>query len=34
MVHIRLTRADWLASDGSRDIVVSGFEPCRPFFGV
>lgn len=34
MVHLRLNREDWLSS-GARDAVrISGFEACRPYFGV
>jgi RimJ/RimL family protein N-acetyltransferase len=34
MVHLRLSRADWEASGEAESIVVSGFENCRPFFGL
>ena len=32
MVHMLLSREDWLASRQSSGITVSGFEPCRPLF--
>jgi RimJ/RimL family protein N-acetyltransferase len=34
LLHLRLKRADWLASGAGADIQVSGFEPCRPLFGL
>lgn len=34
MVHMLLTREDWLVSRHSEGITVGGFEPCRPFFGT
>lgn len=34
MVHLRLARADWLASDLARGVSISGFPACRPFFGL
>lgn len=34
MVHLRLRRADWLAADHADGITVTGFEPCRPLFGL
>ncbi len=34
MVHLRLTRADWLARPDRPAVTVSGFEPCRPLFGL
>lgn len=34
MVHLRLARADWLAGGGATDVVVTGFEPCLPWFGL
>jgi RimJ/RimL family protein N-acetyltransferase len=34
LLHLRLRRADWLASGFGDDIQVSGFEPCRPLFGL
>ena len=34
MVHLRLTREDWLASGAGDSVQISGFEACRPYFGV
>ena len=34
MVHMRLRRADWLAGPGAAGITITGFGPCRPFFGL
>jgi RimJ/RimL family protein N-acetyltransferase len=34
MVHLRLTRSDWLANDLGRDIQVTGVDPCRFLFGM
>jgi RimJ/RimL family protein N-acetyltransferase len=34
MVHLRLTRTDWLASNRSDKVTITGFEPCRPLFGL
>jgi RimJ/RimL family protein N-acetyltransferase len=34
MVHLRLTREDWLASQAGEHAVIESFEPCRPFFGL
>lgn len=34
MVHLRLTREDWLSSGGGDAVRISGFEACRPYFGV
>ena len=34
MVHLRMTAADWEASGAGDDVVIEGFEPCRPFFGL
>jgi hypothetical protein len=34
MVHMRLQRADWLAGGGAGRIQISGFEACRPLFGL
>jgi RimJ/RimL family protein N-acetyltransferase len=33
MVHLRLTRSDWLAR-ASPGVRISGFEPCRVLFGL
>src|SRR6185369_17195842 len=34
MVHLRMTAADWEATGAGDDVVIQGFEPCRPFFGL
>jgi RimJ/RimL family protein N-acetyltransferase len=34
MVHMRLPRSDWLARGGASHIQISGFEACRPLFGL
>jgi len=34
MRHMRLVRADWLASGAGGHIQISGFEACRPLFGL
>ncbi|MGD0684858.1 MAG: GNAT family protein [Streptosporangiaceae bacterium] len=34
MTHMRLLRASWLASGVSNNVVISGFEACRPLFGL
>jgi RimJ/RimL family protein N-acetyltransferase len=34
MVHLGLSRADWEASGQAASIEVSGFEGCRPLFGL
>ena len=34
LVHLRMTRAEWLASPLGQDVRVSEFDPCRPFFGL
>jgi RimJ/RimL family protein N-acetyltransferase len=34
MVHLRLTREQWLASPWADQVEIRGFEPCRPFFGL
>ena len=34
MVHLRLTREDWLSSGAGDDVQITGFEACRPYFGV
>jgi RimJ/RimL family protein N-acetyltransferase len=34
MVHMRLTRADWLASGAGDDIRIFGFDACRFLFGM
>jgi RimJ/RimL family protein N-acetyltransferase len=34
MVHMRLRRADWLAAGSAAGITISGFDACRPLFGL
>jgi RimJ/RimL family protein N-acetyltransferase len=34
MVHLRLLRADWIARGHGAAVEISGFEPCRPLFGL
>jgi RimJ/RimL family protein N-acetyltransferase len=34
MVHMRLQRADWLASGPGNHVQISGFQACRPMFGL
>lgn len=34
MVHMRLRRDEWLAGPGADGITISGFDQCRPFFGL
>jgi hypothetical protein len=34
MLHMRLPRADWLASGAGDQVTISGFEACRPLFGL
>jgi RimJ/RimL family protein N-acetyltransferase len=34
MVHLRLTRADWLAADHAAQVRIAGFDACRAFFGL
>jgi len=34
MIHLRLTREDWLARSDRPAVEISGFEPCRPLFGL
>jgi RimJ/RimL family protein N-acetyltransferase len=34
LTHVRLTSADWQASGQGRDVTVTGFEPCRAWFGL
>jgi RimJ/RimL family protein N-acetyltransferase len=34
MLHMRLPRADWLASGAGDHVTISGFEACRPLFGL
>lgn len=34
MVHMRLVRSDWLANGRGHHVRISGFEACRPLFGL
>lgn len=34
MVHLRLTRSDWLAGGVGAGTTCTGFEPCRALFGL
>src|SRR6266568_9494811 len=34
MVHMRLQRADWLASGAGDLVEITGFDACRPLFGL
>lgn len=34
LLHMRLPRADWLASGLADGVRITGFEPCRPLFGL
>jgi len=34
MTHLRLTRGDWLKDPGRQDVDISGFDACRPLFGL
>ena len=34
LVHLRLTREQWLAAGAQAGVSIEGFEPCRPFFGL
>jgi RimJ/RimL family protein N-acetyltransferase len=34
MVHLRLTRQDWLQRAAGSAVSIDGFEPCRPLFGL
>ena len=34
MVHLRLSRTEWDATDRSASVQISGFEQSRPFFGL
>jgi RimJ/RimL family protein N-acetyltransferase len=34
MVHMRMLRQEWLDSGQDRDIEITGFDPCRPLFGL
>jgi RimJ/RimL family protein N-acetyltransferase len=32
--HLRLLRADWLASGAGEQVEITGFDACRPLFGL
>lgn len=32
--HLRLLRADWLASGAAGQVQIAGFDACRPLFGL
>jgi RimJ/RimL family protein N-acetyltransferase len=34
MVHLRLSREAWLARPDRPPVEITGFEPCRPLFGL
>ena len=34
MVYLRLSRADWAAAGGGKDVQIDGFEPGRVLFGL
>ncbi|MEO7981111.1 MAG: GNAT family protein [Sporichthyaceae bacterium] len=34
LVHLRMTRADWLASGGAPDVVVDGLDAALPLFDL
>jgi len=34
MKHMRLLRADWLASGAGPLVEITGFDACRPLFGL
>jgi RimJ/RimL family protein N-acetyltransferase len=34
LTHLRLPAADWRAAGHGREVTVTGFEPCRPWFGL
>jgi RimJ/RimL family protein N-acetyltransferase len=34
LVHLRLTRDEWLAGGVQPDVEIDGFEATRPFFGI
>jgi RimJ/RimL family protein N-acetyltransferase len=34
MVQLRLRRADWLAGVNADGVLISGFDECRPYFGL
>lgn len=34
MVHLRMKREEWLASGQGAGFEITGFDPCRPLFGL
>lgn len=34
LTHLRLTREDWQARTDRPPVEITGFEPCRPLFGL
>ncbi|MDP8909812.1 MAG: GNAT family N-acetyltransferase [Chloroflexota bacterium] len=34
MVHLRLRREGWMATEGAADIAIDGFDSCRHLFGL
>jgi RimJ/RimL family protein N-acetyltransferase len=34
LTHVRLLAADWRAAGHGREVTVTGFEACRPWFGL
>jgi len=34
MVRMRLTRERWLETGGAADVEITGFDSCRPLFGI
>ena len=34
LVHLRLTRDQWLVTGAAAGVTIEGFERCRPFFGL
>lgn len=33
-IHLRMLRADWLASGAADEVSITGIEPCLPLFGL
>jgi RimJ/RimL family protein N-acetyltransferase len=34
LVHLRMTREQWLAENRHGDVEIDGFDACRPYFGL
>jgi RimJ/RimL family protein N-acetyltransferase len=34
LVHLRMTKDEWLETGAAADVAVEGFEPCRALFGL